>query len=70
MLLHCSGALAEEGGGESELLLPARWANAFALWRVLQAPGKIKNEGAASPLPNSFPHFFFLKERMYLQKAF
>lgn len=52
MLLHCSSALAEEGGGrERAASPPARWAHAFALWRVLQAPGKIKEEKAVISTP-------------------
>lgn len=68
VLLHCSGGW--EAGAESRAAAwggQARWANAFALWRALQAPGNSSRRKGLHPYP--LPFSPFLKERLYLQRA-
>lgn len=70
VLLHCSGGWA---GGSGQPRAAARggrawWANAFALWRALQAPGNSSRRKGLHPHP--LPFSPFLKERLDLQKAF
>lgn len=51
------GGQAGVGGEEGELLRPGtEWANVFALWRLYQALGEMREERAAIP-SSRFTHF-------------